>query len=866
MTDQWDLMTALLAGGTGDRSLLTGPYRRLVDAWLSDEAGPAIAGDVAALVGQILRHRRGSTGHGNHNLRLRLADRGVPIERFAQAHLATERFGLQEHRVSLGADWAPDWLLGDHRWIDLACTSPSPYVGPEGTVSTFARPDMAVPVDPAVAAIAGIDAYRSRSQASAIRAAALADPESTLHVVLPTGTGKSLVGITPGLLADKSVTVVVVPTIALAMDQERQIRKRFPGQGLPAELAYYGDRHERDRDAIKERLRNGSQKVLFTSPEALVTSLAQSLRHLASRGALGHLVIDEAHLIRSWGLSFRPDFQLVASLVGELRDIARAQAVTPPRVVLLTATLSKQGLLLNDELFAGAKGSMFVGSTFLRTELRYLFARPTSAEERINRVVDAMRHLPRPAIVYTTKKEPADEIAARLREAGFARTAVFHGDVTSGERLDILQGWSGDGGPTSYDIVVGNSAFGLGVDQADVRTVLHACVPASVDRFYQEVGRGGRDGHSAVSVWLPTTTDREEGRAIENSAILGDRKGWGRWEAMRDARVGDDPVTRRMVLDTGSIPPWLTYRSDKNQLWNRNTLVLMQRAGLLDLIETSPPTRVRDPGEPAEMWQARNDAAWERYVRLATIQVRPGVNNLDESAVTKAFERVRTEVRDSEADSMDRVDRMFALTECWGRILSEEYGYQDVGPMHAHQVVAAACSGCPSTEHVPESSYRAAQPVVAEAALPNLHRQVSPTLAALAHGQRTLVVTYPEGGLRVYLDDLVQRCVSHGVRGVLASPSLVALPAVTGAARFAEERLVAVDPILPLGPAVHFAVPSLILLDPTDKPRLSWLAGSSGALRILVLPDIALDPQYPNDLVKNIRVPHWALADFLRSL
>jgi superfamily II DNA/RNA helicase len=838
-----------------------------VDAWLSDEAGAAIAGDVAALVGQILRHRRGSTGHGNHTLRLRLDERGIPIKTFAQAHLLTEKFGLHQHQVSLGADWSPGWLLGDPRWIDVACTSPDPYAGPGATVSTSARQDdMAVPVDPAVAAVAGIDAYRSRSQASAVRAAALGDPESTLHVVLPTGTGKSLVGIVPGLLAGKGLTVVVVPTIALALDQERQQFKRFNKQGLPAELAYYSDRPEDEKDAIKERLRNGSQKLLFTSPEALVQSLAPRLRYLASRGELSHVIIDEAHLVRSWGLSFRPDFQLVASFIGELRDVARAQDVSPPRVVLLTGTLSSQGLLLNDELFSGARNSIFVGSTFLRTEFRYMFAPPTSVEERIERVVEAMRHLPRPAIVYTTKKEPAELIAERLRKAGFARTAVFHGDVRSGERVDILRRWSGDGGPTSCDIVVGNSAFGLGVDQSDVRTVLHACVPASVDRYYQEVGRGGRDGHAALSVWLPSTGDEQEGRSIENATILGDEKGWGRWEAMRDARVDDDPARRRMVLDTGTVPPWLTYPSDKNQLWNRNTLVFMQRAGLLDLVETPRPSLQRDLREPDDVWQARSEAAWKQYMRLATVEIRPGVNNLDEFAVTKAFELVRNQIRGSEADSMDRLRRMFSLTECWGDILSEEYGYQDLGSMHASQVVAAACSGCPSSGHVPEPTYRAAQPVVAEATLPNLQRHVSSTLAALAHGHRTLIVTYPEGALRLHLGDLIQRCVSHGVRGVLATPTLAARPAVTDAARFADEGLVAIDPIVPTGPALRFAVPTLILPDPTERPRLSWLAGSSGALRIVVVPDTTPDPQYPEQLIKNIRVPHWSLSSFLRSL
>ncbi|MFD6091262.1 protein DpdF [Oerskovia sp. NPDC060338] len=865
MTDQWDLATATLAGVADHRAILRGPYRRLVDAWLSEKPGADIGGDIAALVGQILRHRRGTSGQSNHFMVLPLDERGISVDPLRRAYLEVSRFGLQEHRVSLGQDWAPNWLLGDARWIELACTSPDDFHGPAGVVSTSARHDKGVPVDPAVAAVAGIDAYRSRSQASAVRAASLADPADTLHVVLPTGTGKSLVGITPGLLAGKGVTVVVVPTIALALDQERQLRKRFPRQGLPNELAYFGDRSAVEKEAIKERLRDGSQKVLFTSPEALVTGLAQSLRHLASRGTLSHIVIDEAHLVRSWGLSFRPEFQVVASLIAELRDVAKAQGVAPPRVSLLTATLSQQGLLLNDQLFAGSGTSLFVGSTFLRTEIRYLYTPPVSVDQRLDRVVEALHHLPRPAIVYTTKKESAEVIAERLRQAGFARTAVFHGDVQAQERLNILRAWSGDDGPTSVDVVVGTSAFGLGVDQSDVRTVLHACVPASVDRFYQEVGRGGRDGHAALSVWMPSTTDAQEGRNIENATVLGDTKSWGRWEAMRTARVADDPARRALVLDTSTVPPWLEYPSDSNQLWNRNTLVLLQRAGVLDIADTPPPALERGVDELETAWKARTDAAWAEYVKHATVRIRPEVANVNEAAVVAAIDKVRKEIRDSEVGSRDRIERMFKLEDCWGSILSEEYEYQDIGPMHAHQVVAPACSGCPAAGHVSEPSCRAARPIVSEASLPDLSRPVSPALDAMANGSRSLVVTYPEGDLRLHLAELVTKAVTHGVRGILASTSLVNLPAVTNASRSASEGLVAIDPIV-MGPPVQFAVPTLVLLGPTDPPRLSWLAGTTGALRIVVLPESTPDPEYPDQIVKNIRVPHWSLSYFLRSI
>ena len=871
MTLQFDLVQHFLINddtASRDMNGLTGPHRRLVDAWRSDLPGAEICGDIAALLGQVLRHKRGVTGQTNVRLRLGLDAREIPLAALEKAHLKAARYGVTEHHVSLGKSWTPEWLHGDLTWIDLASASPGPFVTAGGAkVSTYARPDTPVPVDPAVKTIApGIDNYRSRSQASAVRTATLIDRDSTLHVVLPTGTGKSIVGLAPGLLAGKGTTVVVVPTTALALDQERNLQARFPNSDLPNELAYYGDRAKDELGAIKARLRDGTQRVLFTSPEALVSSLAQSLRVLATKGQLAHLVIDEAHLVRSWGLSFRPEFQIVASLLGELRELARAADQSPPRVALLTATLSAQGLQLNDDLFGGDRESLFVGSTFLRTELRYLVADVTPEAARIDRVVEALHHLPRPAIVYTTRKETAEQIAGRLHENGFARTAVFHGDVDSSERLDILRRWSGDGEPTSYDVVVGTSAFGLGVDQSDVRTVVHACVPASVDRFYQEVGRAGRDGHAALAVWIPAAGDKAEGRRIERATILGDRNAWDRWDAMRLRRVDNDNADRRLVLDTSVLPPHIDIASDKNRLWNRNTLVLMQRAGLLDIEYLEPPKVEREPDESEDAWSQRVAEAREKFVRLMAVRIRAGVINLDEASVVAALKKVRNEIKGSEAASMDRVDRLLNLTECWGRVLSEEYSYANVGPMRATQTVATACSGCPASEHVHDLTYRAALPLVAESLMPDLRRLASDQLTALAHGTRSIVISYTEGRLRPLLGPLVQATVGNGVRGVLASPSLLALPAITSASRFAPEGLVVVDAVPAGGPPLRLQVPTLVLLDHSDPPQLSWLAATEGPLRIVVLPASTPDPVYPDDLVKNVRSPHWALEDFLRRL
>jgi ATP-dependent DNA helicase RecQ len=865
MIGEFDHIQRVLLGASADAGILTGPHRRLADAWASDASGGSISGDIAALVSQILRHQGANTGRFSHHLELPLKARGVDPEAFLRSNLSVSPFGGSHHRVVLGDPWQPDWLHGDLHWIDVACASPGTLAQPAGPpVPTYARPDTPVPVDPAVYAIApSITEYRSRTQATAIRTATLADPASTVHVVLPTGTGKSIVGLAPGLLRSDATTVVVVPTIALALDQERQLRTRFPKAGLPAEIAYYGDRSPEEKGAIKERLRAGTQRVMFTSPEAIVQALSPALQALAASGKLTHFVIDEAHLVRSWGLSFRPEFQMLAALLAELRGIATAAGYPAPRVALLTATLAEQGLRLNDTLFGGSAESLFVGSTFLRAELRYLLGQTTTVDKRLDRLVEALRHLPRPAIVYTTRKDQAVAIAERLRQAGFGRTEVFHGDVGAQERLEILNRWSGDKAPTTCDVVVGTSAFGLGVDQADVRTVLHACVPASVDRFYQEVGRAGRDGCAALAVWLPATPDRAQGRSIEGSTLIGHEKAWGRWDAMRRRSTASGPAGL-IVVDTEVVPAHADFPSDSNRLWNRNTLILMQRADLIDIETTPPPRLARDPEEDQEAWDARLAQAWREFRSHVSVRVRSNVN-LSEKQFNWALQRVRDEIKSSEAASSERIDQLLDREECWGTILSEEYTYTDVGPMKATQTVGAACSGCPATGHRPTPTYRPALPLVADAPMPLLSREVSSTLAALTP-HRSVVVTYPDDGLRSVLRTVVQSCVTHGIRSIVASPSLIGRGAITTASRYADEGLVMLDATPQDGRPLQLSVPTLIVLDKGDTPQVSWLSPTTGPVRVVLLPRSTPDPTYPNQLVAYVHGPHWGVDDFLRRI
>ncbi|MGY1780310.1 protein DpdF [Geodermatophilus sp. SYSU D01036] len=862
-----ELTQSALNGDLAARGQLTGPHRRLVDAWYSDQPGPAIAGDIAALLSQVLRHERAVASVPAPRIKLGLDERAIATDVLARSNLDCTRFGLTEHSVTLGDDWSPEWLHGDPRWIDVACASPGPFLGgtPE-EVSTYARPDTPVPIDPALSALAsGLSQYRSKTQASAVRTATLADPTSTLHVVLPTGSGKSLVGLAPGLLRAGGNTVVVVPTIALALDQERTLHERFPAAGLPAELAYYGDRTDGGKESILQRLRAGTQRVVFTSPEAMVSGLVDALHSLTANGGLTSVVIDEAHLVRSWGLDFRPEYQLVGAVVGELRAIATASGHLQPHVVLLTATLAKEGLELNEALFHGPSQSLFVGSTFLRTELRYLSGASETPEERLDRLVESMHHLPRPAIVYVTRKEDAEAIARRLREAGFARTDAFHGDVQGPERLRVLKRWSGSDGLTESDIVVGTSAFGLGVDQSDVRTVVHACVPASVDRFYQEVGRAGRDGHAAVAVWLTAPGDVHQGRKIEGATLIGDEKAWTRWESMYRHSVRQQPDDGSFAVDTTVVPPNLTYPSDKNRLWNRNTLTLMERAGLIRVQPPPPPRIERWPDEDEAGFERRRSEAWGYFNTHVEVRVAGDVN-LDHETFERRLRQLRGAIRATEWASQRRIDALLARSECWGDLLAAEYTLRNAGQMHATLAVVPACSGCPAAKHKHRPRYDAARPVVADSAMPLLTRDVSSTLTNLAVGGDVVIVSYT-GQLRMKLQTLVQRCVSHGIRGILASAAFMGTPAVTAkAAQTAPEGFVMVDAVDHRMPQVAFPVPTLIVLDREDTARLSWISPTTGPRRVVVIPEDLLDPEKPGQLVKNYRTPVWDLDDFLRRL
>jgi superfamily II DNA helicase RecQ len=149
------------------------------------------------------------------------------------------------------------------------------------------------------------------------------------------------------------------------------------------------------------------------------------------------------------------------------------------------------------------------------------------------------------------------------------------------------------------DIVVATSAYGLGVDQPDVRTILHACIPESIDRYYQEVGRGGRDGNPSVSLVIYTERDRRVAQRLSLTTVIGSEKAKLRWEAMWEDGASTQSGAR--IVRTDTIPPYLDVNNERNEQWNLLTLLLMQRAGMIDI--ELPPTPSQSPDQDPDAWE-----------------------------------------------------------------------------------------------------------------------------------------------------------------------------------------------------------------------------------------------------------------------
>lgn len=295
-------------------------------------------------------------------------------------------------------------------------------------------------------------------------------------VVWPTGAGKSLCYQLPALVRE-GLTLVVSPLIALMEDQVAQARKR----GWPVTCVHSGlGREERDRRM--QQVVAGTTRLLYVTPERF---RQPEFREQMHRLKICMLAVDEAHCISQWGHDFRPDYT-------RLREIR--EFLGNPQVLALTATATKrvQADIWNQLGTAGTENGLTLWEGVERPGLHLAVSVLEDPSEKLAAVLDWLGTVEGPKILYFTLIGTLEKTAGDLQAKGIAFT-TYHGDMEDRARSRALKGFLGG----EDNLILATPAFGLGVDKKDVRGVLHFEVPASLEAYFQEVGRAGRDGAPA---------------------------------------------------------------------------------------------------------------------------------------------------------------------------------------------------------------------------------------------------------------------------------------------------------------------------------------------------------------------------------
>lgn len=555
------------------------------------------------------------------------------------------------------------------------------------------RPRYEVPADPLLLEGMGLPTYTGQGQREAVRALLHLPEGKTLIANLPTGSGKSLLAQLPPLVGQEGqMTLAIVPTVALAIDQASRmkelLRQRFPYRDLPP-LAFHGGLTKEERAQVHQAIRQGTQPILFASPEYAVSSLRDGLEQAALEARLHRVFIDEAHLVIGWGNGFRPAFQLLPALVRMLRSRARHNDI---RVVLASATLSDTTLRDLRQLFGPAHLAHVVSAVHLRPEIRYASVL-CDEPERVDRVLEAVQLAPRPFILYVTRPDEAETWLHRLQQAGLKRVSKFTGATVPDERRRLLEAW----GSNELDGMVATSAFGLGVDKGDVRAVIHATLPESLDRYYQEVGRAGRDGRAGAALLLHTSGDEEQASSLALPRLLGDEKAFERWSGMIDGAQPHLKIPEVYWVDLTRLPSHLRVKSEASVDWSVRALTLMARAQLIELVAMQSAQALEDE-TPLNI----NDATRAAVRLLSDGHRHPG-------AFASAMARARDEVRKASLRGLDAMRDVAA-----GR-LEISAALKQMYSVHGDPwvPVTTCCGGCVTHWENRRDTVRYAAPVAA---------------------------------------------------------------------------------------------------------------------------------------------------------
>ena len=299
--------------------------------------------------------------------------------------------------------------------------------------------------------------------------------------LMPTGGGKSITFQVPALTMD-GVCLVITPLIALMKDQVRNLRDR----GIKAAAIHTGMKRD-EIIAVMENCIFGGYKFLYVSPERLSSDLFRTkLRHLK----ICLLTVDESHCISQWGYDFRPSYLTIADIRKELPDVP---------VLALTATATPQVTDdIQDKL--GFREKNVIRMSFFRENLSYVVRKTENKLLELKHILD---RVPGTSIVYVRNRAGTKEVADFLNAEGIPAT-FYHAGLDQVVKDERQKAWTDN----RYRVVVATNAFGMGIDKPDVRTVIHMDIPSSIEAYFQEAGRAGRDGKRSYTVLLHSPGDK----------------------------------------------------------------------------------------------------------------------------------------------------------------------------------------------------------------------------------------------------------------------------------------------------------------------------------------------------------------------
>ena len=304
--------------------------------------------------------------------------------------------------------------------------------------------------------------------------------------ILPTGGGKSVCFQVPALMRE-GIAIVVTPLIALMKDQVQNLNDR----GIKA-LCVNAGMGQREVEIVLNNAAYGDFKFLYVSPERLGTRL---FKNYVQEMNVSYIVVDEAHCISQWGYDFRPDYLQI----GKVREMADAP------VIALTATATPE---VADDIMnrLGFQEKTLIKSGFERPNLSYIVRK---CEDKLGQLLSICSSVAGTGIVYVRSRRKTEELAAFLTANGIS-SSFYHAGLGPDSRTDRQAKWKKD----EIRVMVCTNAFGMGIDKPDVRFVIHFDLPDSPEAYFQEAGRGGRDGKRSFAVLLWNSNDLKRMRQI----------------------------------------------------------------------------------------------------------------------------------------------------------------------------------------------------------------------------------------------------------------------------------------------------------------------------------------------------------------